>query len=711
MNTSTYLTFSSIDYKGEDSLSSYALSVTPFRFVTDFGNILNSKLVWDFGDGTISREASPIKYYSYPGTYIVNLVQYDSFNNATISNYTRTIEIYDYIPLKFDVTAYNNTVEISAIQLENGKIEGPLKVEAYFPFYQTQLDIFYDIKNSNSDNYWDVVDNKFSHLQSTNSLYKRTYNYAISSYEFSEIDKITLNLDKIFIEVNNGVLTPSSGNSESSQFVGMSGATNVYIKVDDIPTNLLVDMFFDKTNYINPYIINRKIYNNLGITLSASVSSNTPNKLSITSNGIDGEGYPIDSFKISPIKFYNTKIPFVVKIKDVDNFSIKNFNTIQLSSLNIVIYTVNDVELVTENGEYLLDEEGNQIYANGFYEVVPVSSYEIGSLNYTLSSYNIGGSFRGYINFFDSDIPITNVKISVSGNFTNDLSATYSLSGVSNAFNVYPDQYYDLFKNNENFDTEATLKDLIFQEILLDKSVLFEDFLGGILGNYDYDHEDIGLKNYERIANFVQNTADIDYCGVDFIKSMADFLGYNNNFEEYYRYPEKIKRLLDILSIDKNKLLGYENKFNLNFDPKGRVSKDEYGVNLGNIIDTRTYIVSSNSPIVALEKFSNDYVLLNTVQPVSATGTHIYPLSNYSSDWGWPLVLPTQLNWPDIEKYYLFFEFNNVYDNTITDGTVDFENYKTTIPYSLTQDNLNIEGGIKDYLFTNTLYKTLSIIN
>ena len=87
--------------------------------------------------------------------------------------------------------------------------------------------------------------------------------------------------------------------------------------------------------------------------------------------------------------------------------------------------------------------------------------------------------------------------------------------------------------------------------------------------------------------------------------------------------------------------------------------------------------------IVALEKFSNVYSVLNTWQPVSAVDTTIYPLSDYSSEWGWALVLPTEMGFGDMSKYYIFFEYNPQYDNTLLDGVIDFDNAKTTISSNL----------------------------
>jgi hypothetical protein len=686
--------------------------------------------------------------------------------------------------------------------------------------------------------------------------------------------------------------------------------------------------------------------NNLGISLSGEVVLNIPSYLSVTSNGLDGEGYPITSFNINSIKFYNTQIPFVVKVKDGENFTIKNVDELELSALNISITTSNQ--------------------------------YNISSLNYTLSAYNHGGSFRGYVEFINltaTDVT-ENVIISVDTTIVSGTSSYY-LSGQSSSFDIYPSNYYDVYKINESFNPSETLRDISFQEILLDNDVLFNDFFGSLLGNKTSTHEGIGLKIYEKISNFTDNNIDLDYCELEALESLCQYIGYNDINEEKYVYPEKIKRLVDLLSVNKNKLFGVTNKFNNNFDTKYRTTKETYGINLGDKIDPLTYIVTPGKDLVALEKFSNTYTRLNTQQPPSnlniwehmcaqvdsrlvgkdplsssylfeptslsgyrpenpdswlygidktgwsaseyfgdqaivltprhvsfaahyfggtppppgvpfnfydlsgnltigtvlsstrigstdirvvlltndlpdtikpvriasnefldyidwasasdprsrtpmvwrnkfriartldhdnTTGNQsltsnwyssdptdptrldfysqaiqfdsgspisflfkndailvghflygygneagprygsylteiknaidalnlnasiagdynldvVYPsevdssypyyLRDYSDDWGWPLVLPVDFEFPDMEKYYIFFEANNQYDNTVMDGIIDFENTKTTVPITINNSDLIIEDGIYDNMFLSTLYKSLSLI-
>jgi hypothetical protein len=90
--------------------------------------------------------------------------------------------------------------------------------------------------------------------------------------------------------------------------------------------------------------------------------------------------------------------------------------------------------------------------------------------------------------------------------------------------------------------------------------------------------------------------------------------------------------------------------------------------------------------------------------------TENYTLSSYSSDWGWPLVLPYTFNFSDIEKYYLFFEYVVDVDGTVSDGIVDYDNSNTTIPQNSLLSDLRNNNGIWENVILDTLYQSLSLI-
>jgi hypothetical protein len=284
------------------------------------------------------------------------------------------------------------------------------------------------------------------------------------------------------------------------------------------------------------------------------------------------------------------------------------------------------------------------------------------------------------------------------------------LSGNTSEFSLYPKNHYEFFKKNEDFGMSETLKDLRFQEFLLDDEFLFDDFLGSIVGDADSSHNTLGKKVYEKISNFVENIADVDRNEIAALLSQMEMLNVNKNVynSSLVRYPELIKRILNMASISKNKIVGSNNKFSDNFDIRGASSKELFGTNIGDQINTDTYIISAGQDLVALEKFSGNYTRMNTFQPISALSATSYQLSSYSDTWGWPLVLPSPITYEDIEKYYTFFEYVSGYEGSIKDYSIDFANTGTTILSSATSDDL-FNGGIFENMIIDRFTSILKL--
>jgi hypothetical protein len=278
---------------------------------------------------------------------------------------------------------------------------------------------------------------------------------------------------------------------------------------------------------------------------------------------------------------------------------------------------------------------------------------------------------------------------------------------------------------NENFDPIKQLNSYRFQDFLLDKGdsvfKLIETFIGSLSSNPNY----LGKLIYERISNFSDNIANIDTCNVSVLKSMYAMLD-----ETYYTfgngdlaYPAELKRLIDIFSIKFSKLKGSRNKFAENFNNKG-YNNDQiienggtplYGGNKGQELDFFTTILTAGNNIVAFEKFSESYSLLNTnLSVASAYMSYIDPinrtfaLSGLNSNWGWNLSLPEILNSNFIPRYYSFYEYLTGYDNTQTEGIINWSDNQTTIPENIVSKEQ--WDGIKENIINYALAKGLGII-
>jgi hypothetical protein len=347
---------------------------------------------------------------------------------------------------------------------------------------------------------------------------------------------------------------------------------------------------------------------------------------------------------------------------------------------------------------------------SGNYNIIPSTYYSISALNDPLDEHN--GSLRAKIKFSTQTFKIEDVTLSASGSFTNDALSSFSLSGKSSKFSIYPKKYYDIYKINENFNASELMNDLAFQEKIKNNSILFDDFLGSIFGDSTYDYNSIGVKTYEKIANFIINNTDVNSKSIAALTSDLLQLGVEDVDFNYsiLNSPDELKRLADIASLSLNVLNGERNKFSQNFNTKGYVQKDKFGINLGEEINTTTYQITAGNNIVALEKFSGEYSLLNTYQPLCAGTGSIYMLSAYTSDWGWGLVLPSSFTPSAFNKYYLFFEYNSTPDNTIIGNIIDYTNPNTTIDrMSATPDYFFGTVGVFNNMFLETLYDSLSL--
>ena len=192
-------------------------------------------------------------------------------------------------------------------------------------------------------------------------------------------------------------------------------------------------------------------------------------------------------------------------------------------------------------------------------------------------------------------------------------------------------------------------------------------------------------------------------------------------------FPNKIQRLVSLLSIKRSKLFGFQNQFAENFNNLNIINSDTYGLNLGAQVDPYTYPVIPGNHIVAYEKFSNQYTLLNTYQPL-ALGTTlstasilteesidilteseleilsetIYHIIDYNESWGWPLILPSGFTQSDIPLFYDFYEYNNIYANNYIGGVLDM-NITDVEP---TQQSFE---SIYNTIILDTLYQSLSL--
>ena len=294
-----------------------------------------------------------------------------------------------------------------------------------------------------------------------------------------------------------------------------------------------------------------------------------------------------------------------------------------------------------------------------------------------------------------------------------------SLVVNSDTFNVYLSTgKYDIGKINENIDFTEMYKSYIFQETLLENNTMFTDFIGSIVGNIESNPNTLGKRVYEKISNFVDNTYNPQTCNIPALVSLYQQFGQNTTqFDKsQFSYPADLARLIDLFSIKQSKLWGSRNKFAENYNKRGTVNSDTYGINLGDKLNFYTTILTAGSaavPIVAYEKFSETYKLLNTDV---LSGNHItfrnsttqtYELSTYSNYWGWNLVLPSDYTLDEINNSYIFYSYIPTQANNQLEGIINWEDTLTTI-----SENLSTRPdwqNVMENMLTYQLYKGMQV--
>jgi len=715
--------FKTFNYTGVLALSSYTLPFTSFYFKPEFnkdGVRSNTRVLWDFGDGTSSEALTGQHYYNLPGVYTVTCHFYDRLGNVTTD--TETVTANNFINNVLTV----NTEEQPTILIAN-KIKTPIYVTR-FTSYQTQNSSSLTIVPFASgayDNYFDtgLANTYYGHLYPFSSFYQ-IQQITKNNTEFVEISSFSTSNDNLFYKLSGSTIIRCNSTDSGSFFCGSSGSATVYFKSD--LSKPRVDLFFGYDPGSLLYASNTYNATLTGITI---LDNTDYGYLSITSCGLESEGVSQASYPINKNKFANTKIGFVVKVKDIENFTLKKpvsssftlflrkNNTVYSSAIfasNNTLLSANQLygvyrgtltlpaSALPVNPSSGQPDSLTDVYISCIYQ----SDYTPNYLTYGGDVLTLSGESIGYDTYASSSS-----SISIVDSLT---SVSISISGRSTNFDIYPVRgQYTLAKINEDIDLTQKFKDISLQSLFLDNKVLYDEFLGNIFGTIDSEQTSIGKLTYEKISNFISNNKTLDYSNINNLYSLLEELNIDTlKFSENnYRYPAELSRLIDILSINKTRLFGSVNAYNEDFDTRGYYNSQVYGINLGSEI-TITTTITAGQGIVAHERFGNTLKVVSTYQPVSAVNSTSYIISAYNDNWGWGLVLPDTGYGMKIKDYYTFYQHIPTAEGSIKDSIINFEDPNTTItPYVSSYTDWSKQDGIISNLISNQLYKGLNLFD
>jgi len=360
----TYVYFTVKDFTGAFSLSSYTLPNTPLYFEPDFtssstltatNNISNTLVRWDFGDGSFSNSLTASHVYQWPGKYNVRLTIFDKYGNAYDSSYRPTIYINDFIKDQIEFQDYIKFI----YDVPASKIGDPLIVnrhnswQSYHALSSTgyTLNLYASGAFADYQNVDNFYNDKWSHLRKLSRFYAKI-NIG-GGFEYAIIDKIITSNTEIYARINNNKFEYCGKNDENSVFVGTTGTCSFYY-VDDQVKNyttreppIFIFATLDNSKFNDEYSQRKNSYEYLpyppygfsnikpAVLPIIKVRHNPADHLSISTTGIDGEGtLSTTKFDIPQISWQSTEIPFVVKLKDEDNFTTKTYPPLSSSSVN-----------------------------------------------------------------------------------------------------------------------------------------------------------------------------------------------------------------------------------------------------------------------------------------------------------------------------------------------------------------------------------------
>ena len=463
-----------------------------------------------------------------------------------------------------------------------------------------------------------------------------------------------------------------------------------------------VEICIDRNNYV--WVTAYNLKDNVPLTPVRSLTARNDYLYKFDKYGVAAQGYPLTGFKfIGNLTVDGLQNAWVIQNKDtltkVDGYTRQMTNYIAgsgaMSNKTSYIGSIGGVAADSCSKIWVIHNFENKMYYIDSYLPPPTAA---NMLQYTQLYYPTDEPLSAVSAFEAKEFQAYGDWL--GGRWINKYggssTASKVITGQSSFFDIQPyTGEYNIQKVNEDFDAEGYYNSLVLAEHLQDKPIFFKDFLGTIVGGALAQPYELGKTIYEKIANYVDNHSDIDKANIDQLISFCKELSIQ--FEQYnYPFPPQLMRLMNILSIKHKLLWGDENRYAYDFNNFGAIYNSNYAINLGTELSTLTSSISSGVPVVAYEKFSEKYTLVNsnliTINNTVVPYKTALRLSDYSYDWGWNLIAPKSLSGIRISDYYKFYNYIERYSGKYYNNTIDWSNPLTT----LTNTNSSFKEWSKD---------------
>ena len=334
----------------------------------------NTKVLWDFGDGTLSTDLSAVHWYKSPGKYKISLTVFDKDLNAVLSDYNTDINVYNFVPTEYPFNTNNNQSYGDVLFIEpitptpHNYILSPQYTFNLHKFnswqsYNVLSSIGYTVQIDVSGNnapfttQTEYNSNAYSHLLCTS----RT----ICDDKITNVVHFNSN-DTVYVKYNTDKLTfvKCLSSDEGAVLAGTYQSKQIQY-VDDDPSNkTLLSFIFDTTgiktsdNYNSSLLqqwVNYVPYThviNTELSVPTDETLEIKGDINITSCGLYGS----DDYGIYEYKYINEDIGFILQLGWTCNgntYPAKFINELTLSGNGDVLYGDKKIgTLILVDGQY-----------------------------------------------------------------------------------------------------------------------------------------------------------------------------------------------------------------------------------------------------------------------------------------------------------------------------------------------------------------------
>ena len=748
-------------YTGTPVTLSVSLSSLPLSANKDF-------IVFAVNDKFVLKENNSVYDFPLPGVYKITLFTAD-LNGEPIENYTTYLSAFNYITdvinpsvVPVNNVYFNSSTTTSGINQSRTYVDNMTVIAAQYtdPVYVYRYNSWQLCNSLSSIDYKIELycDGSFSNDYENRNFYQTNWYHLVPFWQFANENRTTIirslstDSTNLYLTYDGYTGTISSLSSVNSVFTGTSGQNIFYFK-DDSPSRQFQEKLYLTQNLkdipLAQQILNSKLFsifekglpiiNNSSTIIDLLVDYNVPASWSFTSNGLVQPPLP-------NIMFNGTSFPLFVAPADNEGNILKYYGQLNYIPASATIST-NTFKLALLSADGTKDAFGNNnlfptnfqynAYDSNNITTALLSSFYAGvlSANYTNSFASIGATTNFSLSTAYSNIQIplavNPVVLSAFGNAMEPDGLNRFIEGIY-VFNYYPEYVeYNIMKINENFDYVEALKSYALMPRLRDQTALFDEFFAYVGGTQESSPNSIGKKYYEKIANFVDNNADVDGANISQLYGLFGEVNYKDkNYN--IKFPADLQRVMDLLSINYSKLVGSNTGFNSNYINYPTIDAQYSQTNLGPELQDYS-IINAGTNIIFYQYFGNVYttitpstVACNTTEldsysaanpdsvDITFNGLSSYPLSAYQKNWNWGL--PSDVNWNSITQQYSFYLQSPtvVTDINKIDSYIDWSNNLTTLTAIQFNNNLStyftMSGGLMEQYLGNALRRGVGLI-